>query len=172
MQVHLVNGIPRLVTVVVVTSAAVMSVTASSAGASTTSHARTAAHIAAAHSAATPATALKGKTKGSDHTPDGCNNYNFCEYNAGNGGNLCFQTRKDSPSWPSTPQQSCAYNNEGEYNRGSNAIIMYSGPDYAGCYYTLYSGHYLLYNADDKFQGPKGCKNTKLEYNLDSSKFL
>src|SRR5215475_11397625 len=79
--------------------------------------------------------------------PSGCNNNNLCEYNSGNGGNLCFQTSQSSPGWPSA----CSYHNEGEYNRNGNAVYLFRSAFYGGCYYLLYSGHYLLYNAKDHF---------------------
>jgi len=100
--------------------------------------------------------------------PSGCNNYNLCEYNAGNGGNLCFQTRNNE-NWPGA----CAGHNEGEYNRASRAVYMYSQTGYAGCDYLLYSGHYLLYNSKDHFQGPDApCRTETLEHKLHSSKFV
>src|SRR5262249_54810072 len=51
--------------------------------------------------------------------PKGCNNGNLCEYNSGNGGNLCFQTNR-SRLWPG----GCAFHNEGEYNRNGNAVFL------------------------------------------------
>jgi len=161
MQVRLVNRSLRLVAVVSMAAAAVTGIVASSASASTTAPSRAAAHAATAHAAAAPAMTPR-------RAPSGCNNYNLCEYNAGNGGNLCFQTR-NSENWPSA----CADHNEGEYNRGSRAVYLYSQTGETGCYYLLYSGHYLLYNANDKFQGPnQACRNEKLEHHLASSKFV
>lgn len=136
----------RLVAIIAVAAAAVMGTAVTGVSASTMAPATTAAYA----------------------VPKGCNNYNFCEYNAGNGGNLCFQTRK-SENWPSE----CADHNEGEYNRGTHAVLMYSQANYKGCYYLLYSGHYLLYNAKDYFQGPSDfCRHETLEHKLVSSKFV
>jgi hypothetical protein len=101
--------------------------------------------------------------------PSGCNNNNFCDYNSGNGGNLCFQQSTDRQYWPSA----CADHNEGQYNRNGNAVYMYSVAVYGDCWYLLYSGHYLLYNARDHFQGgPRGCTSETLEHKLVSSRFV
>jgi hypothetical protein len=169
--VHLVNRSLKLVTVtaIAMATAAVMGVAAGSASASTTALARTTAHVAAEHAGISPAMTPKKTKAPRTLQPKGCNNRQFCEYNKGNGGSLCFQTGSDSSEWPSA----CGYHNQGEYNRGSNAIYMYSGPGYIGCYYLLYSGNYLLYNADDDFQGgPEGCTTLTMATNLDSSKFV
>ena len=164
MQVDLAKRSLKLTVAATVAAITVMS----SANASTTAPARPAAQAATAHGAASPTKAPKSTKTPKVLAPGGCNNYNFCEYNAGNGGDLCFQTRQNSSTWPSA----CAYHNEGEYNRGSSAVKMWSAPGYKGCYYLLYSGHYLLYNENDKFQGPSGCTNTELEHNLTSSDFV
>lgn len=166
MQVHLVSRSLRLVTIMAVAAAAVMTITAASASAFTTARARTAAHAVTAHTVTSPATKAK-KTRASERrAPGGCNNYNFCEYNSGNGGNLCFQTRNNQ-NFPGA----CADHNEGEYNRRSSAVYMYSQSDYHGCDYLLYSGHYLLYNAKDHFQGPnQSCRDETLEHRLVSEK--
>jgi hypothetical protein len=106
------------------------------------------------------------------HQPGGCNSNQFCEYNQGNGGDLCFSTA-ESRNWPAP----CALENEGEYNRNGNAVYMHQGPNQLYCWYLLYSGHYLLYNADDYFQGgskPGGgsCTGETLEHKLASSSFV
>jgi hypothetical protein len=101
--------------------------------------------------------------------PAGCNGNNFCEYNKGNGGNLCFQTNANRATWPTA----CGDHNEGEYNRNGNAVYMYDVANYGDCWYLLYSGHYLLYNANDHFEGGGGnCTSTTLERKLASSKFI
>lgn len=167
MQVHLVNRSLRLVTIVAVAAVAVMGTAVTGASASTTAPARTAAHSATAHAVTSPASTPK-KNKVVPRAPGGCNNYNLCEYNAGNGGNLCFQTRANE-NWPGA----CAGHDEGEYNRGSRAVDMYSQTGYAGCVYLLYSGHYLLYNSKDHFQGPDSlCRGETLEHKLHSSRFV
>jgi hypothetical protein len=95
--------------------------------------------------------------------PAGCNKNNLCEYNQGNGGDLCFQTDK-SRAWP----HACAFHNEGEYNRNGNSVTLKGkvGDDFR-CTYLLYSGHYLLYNAKDHFQGSGDtCTRATLEHKL------
>jgi hypothetical protein len=79
--------------------------------------------------------------------PSGCNSNNFCSYNAGNGGSLCFQTSSDRSSWPGA----CAGHNDGAYNRNGNSVNLYWGYNYSDAYYTLYSGNYLLYMSKNKF---------------------
>ena len=115
-----------------------------STGASAATHRRAGNHISAPRThKAVPA------------APAGCNSDNFCEYNAGNGGNLCFQYRPSTNghNWPAA----CARKNYGEYNRWGNAVYMFgyagSGFGLEECYYLLYSGHYLLDNTHDYFQG-------------------
>ena len=99
--------------------------------------------------------------------PGGCNSNNFCDYSSGNGGNLCFQTSQSKAVW----SIACADHNEGEYNRNGNAVYMYRNAYYSGCWYLLYSGHYLLYNAKDYFQSG-GCTNITLEHKLYSDRFV
>ena len=100
--------------------------------------------------------------------PSGCNNNNFCEYNQGNGGDLCFQWSKNG-TWP----LACQDHNEGEYNRNGNAVYMFQQAGEIGCDYLLYSGHYLLYNAKDYFQGPGDtCQDQTLEHKLRSNSFI
>ena len=41
--------------------------------------------------------------------PKGCNSNNFCSYNAGNGGSLCFQTSGSEADWPAA----CKDHNDG-----------------------------------------------------------
>jgi hypothetical protein len=128
-----------------------------STGASASIPASVATHVSApkTHKAATP------------DAPSGCNNGYFCEYNAGNGGNLCFQTKKGG-NWPG----GCVRENEGEYNRNGNGYYMYGYTQYGRCDYLLYSGHYLLYNSKDHFEsGAKDCTSLKLEHNVLSGAF-
>lgn len=124
---------------------------------------------AATHTRATTHISAHKTHKATTLAPAGCNSNNFCEYNAGNGGDLCFQTSSNSASWPSA----CRDHNEGEYNRNGNAVYMYEYTLYTGCSYLLYSGHYLLYNAKDYFEyGGDSCTSTTLEHRLASSKFV
>jgi hypothetical protein len=50
--------------------------------------------------------------------------------------------------WPG----GCAGHNEGEYNRNGNAADLIGYNQNGECDFVLYSGHYLLYNADDHFR--------------------
>jgi hypothetical protein len=79
--------------------------------------------------------------------PKGCNSNNFCSYNAGNGGSLCFQTAKSVTSWPSA----CRDHNDGAYNRNGNSVNLYYFTYYGGAYSTLYSGNYWLYMSKNHF---------------------
>jgi hypothetical protein len=168
MKVHLINRTIRLVSVMTVAAAAAMTIAASTAGASVTAPARTATHSTTAHAAPSPATKSTPKTKNAPLAPAGCNNGNLCEYNAGNGGNLCFQTNRNT-GWPG----GCAYHNEGEYNRNGNGVYMYGPVAGHTCDYLLYSGHYLLYNANDHFEGGGGsCTSYTLEHKLGWSDFI
>jgi hypothetical protein len=124
---------------------------------------------AATHTRAATHTSAPRAHKATPEAPAGCNSNNFCEYNSGNGGNLCFQTNSSSAAWPTA----CRDHNEGEYNRHSNAVYMYRYTLWSGCWYLLYSGHYLLYNAKDYFQGGgDSCRSTTLEHKLASHKFV
>lgn len=170
MQVNLINRSLRQVTITAAAAAAVMSIAASSASAATTAPASTAVPAAVAHAVTSSATTAKGTKAPKVRQPGGCNNYFFCEYNNGNGTNLCFQSRNDVPNWTSA----CNHHNDGEYNRGGNAVYMYSHPNYTGCYYLLYSGHYLLDNkSGDYFQGAgDACTDQNLWDDLASDKFV
>jgi len=116
--------------------------------------------------------------KATPKAPAGCNSDNFCEYNGANGGNLCFQYRPSTNghNWPSA----CARHNGGEYNRYSNGVYMFgyagSGFGLEECYYLLYSGHYLLNNHYDYFEGvwsggtnEATCRNHTLVNDLGAS---
>jgi hypothetical protein len=161
-----INGIARLIGVTAsVTFLAVAMMGATSASAAT--HTGSTTHIS------------KSKThKATTLAPAGCNSNNFCEYNKGNGGDLCFQYTPSTSghTWPSA----CGDHNEGEYNRWQNAVYMFgyagSGFGLEECYYLLYSGHYLLYNAKDYFQGvwsggtnKDTCTDHTLEHDLFAS---
>jgi hypothetical protein len=101
--------------------------------------------------------------------PAGCNNGNLCVYNAGNGGNLCFQTNRSLANWPTA----CNRTNEGEFNRNGNAVQLCEGSGCLGCEYLLFSGHFLLFNAKDFFQGPGDfCTDMTLEKKLGSNRFV
>jgi len=124
-------------------------------------------------SASTPTRAathmsVPGTQKAIPTAPSGCNNGNLCEYNSGNGGNLCFQWHS-SGDWPGA----CEYQNEGEYNRHGNAVYLQGNVNRTYCTYLLYSGHYLLYNAKDYFQGSNDtCTDATLEHKLYSNLFV
>lgn len=156
---HLTKRAIRLVTVMAAASAIALTLGTSAAMAAPV---KTAPHSTTAHAAAvTP-----GKPK-VQYQPSGCNNNNFCDYSSGNGGNLCFQNSNSVAVWP----VACADHNEGEYNRNGNAVYMYRNAYYSGCWYLLYSGHYLLYNAKDHFQSG-GCTGITLEHKLYSDKIV
>jgi hypothetical protein len=166
---HLINRPIRLASVMAVTVAAAMTIAAGAAGASVTATARTSTHSTTAHAAASAVTKPTPKTQNVPQQPAGCNGNNLCEYNAGNGGSLCFQTNTNRAEWPG----GCADHNEGEYNRNSNAVYMYDVGNYGDCWYLLYSGNYLLYNSKDHFEGGGGsCKSETLEHKLASSRFV
>lgn len=101
--------------------------------------------------------------------PSGCNSGNYCSYNQGNGGSLCFQTHINQ-NWPS----GCANKNDSGYNRNGNAVNLYWGPSYQDAYYTLYSGHYLLYMTQNTFNQCSTCfgYGQQLADNVMSSAFL
>ena len=156
---HLANRAIRLVTGMVATAAIALTLGASAAGAAVAAPVGT-----TPHSTTAAVTTAKPQVPA---TPSGCNNGNLCEYNSGNGGNLCFQTNR-SETWPG----GCAAHNEGEYDRNGNAVYMFGYNQYGACTYLLYSGHYLLYNANDHFQnGAKNCTSLTLEHRLLSSQF-
>jgi hypothetical protein len=113
-----------------------------------------AATAAPTHPAAAPHAGLMSPN--SARQPDGCNNNNFCSYNAGNGGDLCFQTSSNKSVWPSA----CLDANDGAYNRNGNSINLYRGLNYTDAYFTLYSGNYLLYMSKNDFNAcPNGGTN-------------
>jgi hypothetical protein len=105
--------------------------------------------------------------------PDGCNNNNFCSYNAGNGGDLCFQTSSDRSEWPAA----CLDHNDGAYDRNGNSVNLYWGIGYSEAYYTLFSGNYLPYMSKNKFNhcvgGGTGCAgyNEAMQNQVASSAF-
>jgi hypothetical protein len=84
--------------------------------------------------------------------PSGCNNNNFCSYNQGNGGSLCFQTSVNVQAWPGP----CANHNDSAYNRNGNSVNLYYYAYYDGAYATLYSGNYWLYMSRNYFTN---CSN-------------
>jgi len=161
---HLANRAIRLVTVMAATAAIALTIGTTTAGAAVAAP-RTTPHSTTAHPAA--ATTAKPKAQQIPAAPSGCNSNNFCDYSSGNGGNLCFQQSTSRAVWPIA----CADHNEGEYNRNGNAVYMYRNAYYSGCWYLLYSGHYLLYNANDHFQSG-GCTNITLEHKLYSHRFV
>jgi hypothetical protein len=143
------------------TAAIALTIGASTAGAAVAAPVGTTPHSTTAHATAKP----KAQQP---LAPSGCNSGNLCEYNSGNGGNLCFQWSK-SADWPGA----CAYHNEGEYNRNGNAVYLQGNVSGTYCEYLLYSGHYLLYNANDHFQGSnRTCTNATLEHKLYSNLFV
>jgi len=79
--------------------------------------------------------------------PKGCLGDNFCSYNKGNGGSLCFQSDKSKPTWATA----CENHNDGAYNRNANSVNLYYLPLYGGAYSTLYSGNYWLYMSKNYF---------------------
>jgi hypothetical protein len=161
---HLANRAIRLVAVMAATAAIALTIGTSTAGAAVTAPAGTTPHSTTAHAAAV----TTAKPQVPPPAPSGCNNGNLCEYNSGNGGNLCFQWSK-SADWPGA----CAYHNEGEYNRNGNGVYLQGNVNGTYCEYLLYSGHYLLYNANDHFQGSNHtCTNATLEHKLYSNLFI
>ena len=104
-----------------------------------TTHHTAAHHIAATH---TP----RGR-----HTrpeaPSGCNSNNFCSYNQGNGGSLCFQTSSEVYQW----SNACYKHNDSAYNRNGNSVNLFYCTGYHCAYATLYSGNYWLYMNQNKF---------------------
>jgi hypothetical protein len=164
---HLANRAMRLGAVMAAAAAIALTLGASTAGAAMAAPVSATPHNTTAQAAA--ATTAKTQDPPPPPAPSGCTGNNFCEYNSGNGGSLCFQTNANDPGWPG----GCADHNEGEYNRNGNAVYMYDTGKYGGCYYLLYSGNYLLYNADDHFEGGGGdCTSETLEHKLVSSKFV
>jgi hypothetical protein len=157
---HLANRAIKLVTVMAATAAIALTIGASTAGAAVAAPVGTTPHSTTAHATAKP------KAQQIPAAPSGCNNGNLCEYNSGNGGNLCFQWSK-SADWPGA----CAHQNEGEYNRNGNGVYLQGNPNGHYCTYLLYSGHYLLYNAKDHFQS-SGCTGYTLEHHLYSNLFI
>jgi hypothetical protein len=109
-----------------------------------------------------------GIRKRPDGAPAGCNSGNYCSYNQGNGGDLCFQTHINQ-NWPN----GCANQNDSGYNRNGNAIDLFWGFDQSGAWYTLYSGHYLLYMTQNYFNNCSTCGGygQQLGYNVSSSAF-
>jgi hypothetical protein len=105
--------------------------------------------------------------------PSGCNSNNFCSYNAGNGGSLCFQTSSSVGVWPGP----CLDHNDGAYNRNGNSVDLYRGLNYTDAYYTLYSGNYLLYMSKNKFNacpsGGTSCSgyNASMQNAVGSNRF-
>jgi hypothetical protein len=102
--------------------------------------------------------------------PKGCNNGNFCSYNGGNGGSLCFQTNRNTASWPAD----CRDHNDSAYNRNPNSVDLYYLINYSDAYYILYQGNYLLYMNQNKFNE---CSNNcvgegqPLQNNVESNFF-
>lgn len=161
---HLAKRATRLVTVMAAAAAIALTIGASTAGAAVAAPAGTP-HSTTAHHA-TAATTAKPKAQQIAAAPGGCNNGNLCVYNAGNGGNLCFQWNKNG-DW----KLACKDTNEGEYNRNGNAVTLQGNPSGRYCTYFLYSGHYLLYNSKDHFQS-NGCTGYTLEHHLYANEFV
>ena len=108
---------------------------------------------AATHHAATrhAATTHSPRTR-PEGAPAGCNSNNFCSYNQGNGGSLCFQTSVSVQAW----RTACANHNDGAYDRNGNSVELYYYAYYDGAYAILYSGNYWLYMTQNKFTN---CSN-------------
>jgi hypothetical protein len=111
-----------------------------------------------------------GGTVSPNLAPGGCNSGNFCSYNKGNGGDLCFQTNVNVPYW----SENCANHNQSAYNRNINSINLYYGGDYWDAYSVLGSGNYWLYMDNNYFNRcGTDCYglNEPMGYNVASSKF-
>lgn len=109
----------------------------------------------------------------SQFAPSGCNSGNFCSYNQGNGGSLCFQTNTDTAYWP----VSCADQNDSAFDNSSTAINLYWGWDYSDAYFHLCANCYLLYMTQNYFNQCPGGGTSCPGYgqamydNVESSKF-
>jgi hypothetical protein len=72
--------------------------------------------------------------------PDGCVPGDFCSYNEGNGGDLCWSTTSSYANLPAA----CADENDSAYNYGATAYNLYYYTGETGAYYTLGAESYLL----------------------------
>ena len=156
----------RLVGLATILAGLLIGTSASLASAATT-------HTGAAGSASTVNLPSKPKPTTShvpNLTPKGCNSGNFCSYNAGNGGHLCFQTNKNIGAW----SDACANHNDSAYNRNGNSVNLYYFAAYGGAYATLYSGNYFLYMNQNHFnECTASCDGLgeAMQNNVASSKF-
>lgn len=119
-----------------------------------------------------------GNSGGGDVTvqfaPSGCDSGNFCSYNQGNGGALCFQSSTSTAYWP----VACADQNDSAFDNSSRAIDLYWGWDYSDAYFQLCANCYLLYMTQNYFNacpgGGTSCSGYGQEMydNVESSKFI
>ena len=106
-------------------------------------------------------------------SPSGCLGDNFCSYNSGNGGSLCFQSDHSLPLWA----VACSNHNDGAYNRNANSVNLYYYIQYEDAYSTLYSGNYWLYMSKNYFahcndtNGSCTGKGQAMQNNVMSDKF-
>jgi hypothetical protein len=85
--------------------------------------------------------------------PAGCVSGNFCVYRDTNGGDLCLTTPGALKDWGG-----CANHDQSLYNNGTpvafDAVDIFWGHGYAGAYYCLPRGGYLLFANENRFDHP------------------